>query len=97
MVIAELRYQGHYDGQHDKLVDCLRETFPDLQSGHQGDSWIWIGEGDDKISIDTFYSMTHQVKAKNRQNPLLAVVLHNLQSAFEVDILENPEKEPDED
>ena len=51
MVIAELSYQGDYGDHHDAIVDCLRAEFPDLQHGHQGDSWIWIGEGENKISI----------------------------------------------
>ena len=97
MVIAELRYEGHYDDQHRAIVACLVKEFPDLQNGHQGDSWIWIGEENNRISIDTFYSMTHQVKAADPDNPLLGQVLRQLQSVFEVEILDIPLPEPQED
>ena len=97
MVFAELRYEGHYDYQHDNIVNCLQEAFPDLQSGHQGDSWIWVGDEDNRVSIDTFYSMTHQVKAASPDNALLGLVLNRLQSSFELEIFENPQAEPHED
>ena len=97
MVVAELRYEGHYDDQHQAIVDCLLDVFPDMQNGHQGDSWIWIGEDHNRISIDTFYSMTHQVKAADPNNPLLEQVLVKLQSSFEVDVFNTPEAEPHED
>ena len=97
MVIAELRYEGHYSDFHDAIVECLIAEFPDLQHGHQGDSWIWIGEAPDKVEIDTFYSMMHQVKAADRQNPVLSRVLDRLQSCFTLEIFANPVKEPQED
>lgn len=97
MIFAELRYQGHYSDQHDSIVACLLPEFPDLQSGHQGDSWIWIGDESNRICIDTFYSMTHQIKAANPDNALLEPVLKRLQGVFEVDVFDSPQTEPDED
>lgn len=34
--------------------------FSSVESGLQGDSWIWILDGDEKVSIDSFTSMKHQ-------------------------------------
>lgn len=94
MVFAELRYPGHYSDQHDAIVECLINIFTELQHGHQGDSWIWIGEGEDKVSIDTFYSMTHQIRASTRDTPLLAPVLDQLQLSFDIEIYREPQPDP---
>lgn len=96
MVVAELCYEGHYSDQHDVIVACLLEQFPQCQSGHQGDSWIWIGDDANKICIDTFYSMRHQVKAVDQHNPVLKQVFACLQSAFEVEVFDKPLAEPHE-
>ena len=97
MVFAELSYQGHYSDYHDAIVNCLLSEFPGLQQGHQGDSWIRIGEEADKVTIDTFYSMKHQVKAADPENPLLRLVLDQLQTVFEVTLFDPPFAEPHED
>ena len=97
MIFAELSYPGHYSDQHDPIVECLLPAFPDLQHGHQGDSWIWIGDGEGKISIDTFYSMTHRVMASGPDNPILEPVLEQLSSRFELKRFEPPQPEPHED
>lgn len=95
MVFAELCYDGHYSDQHDAIVECLLPWFPGLQHGHQGDSWIWIGGGPDKISIDTFYAMFHQVKTADPGNPDLQQVLKILRGTFDMEIFDPPVAEPD--
>jgi hypothetical protein len=57
MIFAELNYEGDYGAVHDELLHYLRQTFNNVESGHQGDSWIWILDGEEKVAIDTFTSM----------------------------------------
>lgn len=54
MIFAELIYDGHYSDIHDDLTDYINSKFSDVQSGCQGDSWIWVFDGKEKVEIDTF-------------------------------------------
>jgi hypothetical protein len=63
MIFARIEYQGHYDDFHDRLLAYLGAHFSKVQAGHQGDSWIWVLDGEEKVAIDTFTSMKHQIKS----------------------------------
>jgi hypothetical protein len=63
MIFAELEYPGHYADIHHELLAFVRARFAEVESGLQGDSWIWITEGGEKVALDTFSSMKHQVKS----------------------------------
>lgn len=60
---AELQYKEHYDDIHAELVEFVKARFLNVKSGHQGDSWIWILRDGDKVQLDTFTSMHHQIKS----------------------------------
>lgn len=97
MIFAEMRYKQHYSDFHVELVDFIRSNFSDIQYGLQGDSWIWIFDEDEKVAIDTFSSMKHQVKCNSERSQLLKRVISNLSAKFELDVYEKPELEAHED
>lgn len=96
MIFAELQYEGHYDGLHAQLLAFLASHFEQLESGHQSDSYIWILDGGEKVAVDTFTSMKHQVKSaapgKHVQD-----VIRALQLRYPLDLYDPPLPEAHED
>lgn len=92
MIYAELEYEGSYDDVHDELVSLLKENFTAVESGHQGDSWIWVLDGVEKVAIDTFTSMKHRVKS-DVPGPHVQRVLDVLERRFRLRIKHPPEPE----
>ncbi len=103
MIFAELEYDMHYSDFHEELVDYMRSHFDKVESGLQGDSWIWVFETETKsgrehkVAIDTFSAMKHQVKSDNRQNELVEKVIHLLKQKYSVHTYDEPEFEGHED
>ena len=92
MVFAELRYPEHYSDVHDRLLAFMCQHFSKVEAGHQGDSYIWIQDGEEKVAIDTFSSMKHQVKSP-KPGPHVDKVIKALQLRFNVDVYSAPELE----
>jgi hypothetical protein len=92
MTFAELEYDSHYSDMHDVLLTLMKEHFTDIRSGLQGDSWIWIGDGEVRVTIESFTSMKHRVKS-DKPGPHVQRVLEVLQSRFRVRIWDPPEPE----
>ena len=97
MIFAELEYEPHYSELHAELVELLEANFTESQHGPQGDSWIWIFDGDEKVAIDTFSSMEHQVKSDSKEGRLARQVLAVLGEHYQVNEYAEPELEPHED
>jgi hypothetical protein len=72
VIFTELN-RDHFDDILQTLTDHLKN----FQSGRQGDDWIWVHLGEDKIEIDSFYSMELEVKGKYKH---LAVARQIIQS-----------------
>jgi hypothetical protein len=96
MIFAEMNYEGEYGDIHDELLSLLLGHFRDIESGHQGDSWIWIYDGAEKVAVDTFASMKHQVKSSKSGAHVRAVIDVLLQK-YKLYIYEIPEIEGHED
>lgn len=96
MIFAELMYSGRYEDFHDELLAFVRERFEEVESGIQGDSWIWITYRGERVALDTFTSMRHQVKSRK---PGLHVekVIAALKEKFAVNEYARPEPEVDDD
>jgi len=90
MVFAEMEYQKHYSDFHAELLAFVDRHFSRVQSGLQGDSWIWILDGKEKVAIDTFTSMKHQIKSPK-------AVVETLRHEFQVRVYQKPELEAHED
>lgn len=96
MIFAEIQYEKHYSDFHAELLTLIEEEFPNVESGLQGDSWIWVSEGSEKVAIDTFTSMQHQIKSSDKDSPLTKKVIAALASKYPVIINATPEYEPHE-
>ena len=42
MIFADLIYESEYEEFHSQLVIYLSKMFKKVESGLQGDSWVWI-------------------------------------------------------
>lgn len=96
MIFAELEYDQHYDYLHNPLLKLVKANFKKVESGQQGDSWIWVFDGDLKVAIDTFSSMKHQVKSENGNNPLVLKVVDVLKTKYRVIVFDKPKLEAHE-
>lgn len=89
MIFAELQYDQSYAEVHEPLVALLVRHFPDVRAGLQGDSWVWIVEAGQKVAVDTFTSMQHQVKSPG-PSFLVDEVLTVLARQYQLRILHPP-------
>ena len=96
MIFAQMQYQEHYDDVHDELLALLAAHFLDVEEGHQGDSYVWILDGEKKVAIDTFTSMKHQIKSP-KGGPHVQKVIDTLRLKYSVNVYEIPEFECHED
>jgi hypothetical protein len=96
MVFAEIQHLEHYSDFHGELRDFIGKHFSNVQSGIQSDSWIWILDGEEKVAIDTFTSMKHQVKSP-KPGPHVQKVIEALLLRFDLRVYEKPEFEGHED
>lgn len=96
MIFAEIDYEKKYPEMHDELVDFFKTGFPAIQHEHQGDSWIWIFENEEKVTIDTFSSMKHQIKASSAEYSLINKIIEYVRTKYAVVIYTTPELEAHE-
>jgi hypothetical protein len=92
MIFAELQYDSCYSEVHALLVALLAANFSNLQSGLQGDSWVWVTEGEHKVAIDSFTAMHHQVKSA-AHSALVDQVIEVLGRQYKLRIFNPPEFE----
>jgi hypothetical protein len=94
MIFADFHYSGPYTAAHDDLYAFLHSRFDRVEGGLQGESWIWIDE--DKVEVDTFSAMTHQVKS-SRPGSHVERVIGVVKEKYDVQVYPQPEIEPHED
>jgi hypothetical protein len=95
MIFAELQYGQSYSEVHESLVALLGHHFPNVRSGLQTDSWVWVLDNGHKVAVDTFTSMHHQVKSTGPSS-LVNQVLAVLESKYQLLLLDPPEFEAHE-
>jgi hypothetical protein len=93
MIFAEMEYDQHYDDMHEPLLQLLKSRFKRVESGHQGDSWIRILAGEEKVVIDTFSSMKHQIKSENINSTLVKIVIQAIQEKYMLIVFNEPKLE----
>jgi hypothetical protein len=74
----------------DEILQTLQSHFERVEYGRQGDDWIWIHLRDDKIEIDSFFSMNLEVKGKFRHLPIVRQMLADLQSDWILQVFDPP-------
>lgn len=91
MIFGEIVHEEHYEDVFPALLGVISATFAHVDSGVQGDAWIWIFENDEKVSLDTFSSMQFQLKAKQEGGILLGKVISVLERKYKLCIYTTPE------
>ena len=86
MIFATLNYDGNYDSQHRQLHRTLSMKFEDVQEGLQCDSWIRIRKNDEEVTVDSFTSMKHEVKARDKHSQLVNEVIDTLKASYDVTV-----------
>ena len=97
MIFAEMVYNQHYDDMHEPLLQLIKSRFKRVESGHQGDSYIWILEGEEKVVIDTFSSMKHQIKSESINSTLVKIVIQAIQEKYMLIVFNEPKLEGHEE
>ena len=86
VIFAELRRDNF-----DEIVRSVMEQFKDIQSGSQGDDWIWLHlSDDDKIEIDSFFSMQLEVKGKYKYLETVHKVTQLLNKNWIIQVFDPP-------
>ena len=85
VIFAELNRE-----RFDEILQTLTGHFNDIQYGRQGDDWIWIHLGDDKIEIDSFFSMQLEIKGKYRHYKIAKQVLQNIEKNWILQVFDPP-------
>lgn len=96
MIFAKLNYSELYEEKHDEVLSCLRKEFQEIEDGLQGDSYVWVFEENEKVAVDTFTAMQHEIKCANKTSPLVHRVITALKNEFDVIVYEEPEFEAHE-
>lgn len=96
MIFAEMEYQSKYREFHAELLAFISTHFSQVKSGLQGDSWVWIFDGEEKVAIDTFTSMKHQIKSPKAGQHVQSVI-EALLLKYKLKVYEEPEPEGHED
>ena len=80
--------ESYYDA-YDVLLAHIRQHFSDVQSGVQGDAWIWIFEDGEKVAVDSFYAMQMEIHA-DADSPLVQKVIDLVGEIYPVRRYEEP-------
>ena len=85
VIFAELN-RDHFD----EIVLALSEHFENIEHGSQGDDWIWIHLGEDRIEIDSFYSMNLEFKGRYEHLSLIRKLLQTMSDAWILQVFDPP-------
>lgn len=85
VIFAELN-RDHFD----EILQSLMGQFKNVQSGRQGDDWIWLQLGEDRIEIDSFYSMELEVKGKRKHYMAAMQAIQNMDKSWILQVFDPP-------
>ena len=74
----------------DEILQALTKYFENIQYGRQGDDWIWIHVGEDKVEIDSFFSMQLEVKGKYKYLETVRQVIQKMENDWIVQVFNPP-------
>lgn len=77
----------------EEILACLMQHYPGIQSGRQGDDWIWVQIDDDKVEIDSFTSMQLEVKAKRRQSAVVQKLVNLMEPRWVLQVFDPPKED----
>jgi hypothetical protein len=82
MIIGEILHEEPYDDVFYDLLKPIENNFQNVESGIQGDAYIWIFENGEKVSLDTFTSLRFQLKSQQSRGFLTEQVLSIIKTQF---------------
>jgi hypothetical protein len=85
VIFAELN-RDHFE----EILRVLIGQFDNIESGRQGDDWIWIHLGDDKIEIDSFYSMNLEVKGRYMHHAVAKQLIQRMEDDWIIQVFNPP-------
>lgn len=74
----------------DEILQTLKSHFENIEYGRQGDDYIWIHLGDDKLEIDSFYSLNLEVKGRYRHRQFVMQVLREMENEWIFRVFDPP-------
>lgn len=77
-------------GRFDEILQTLMGHFENIENGRQGDDWIWIHLGEDKIEIDSFYSMELEIKGKYKLLSVVNRIIQQLEDVWIIQVFDPP-------
>jgi hypothetical protein len=90
MIIGEIESSDSYHDFYCELLEFMKIHFRNVESGSQGDAYIWITSKGEKVSLDTFSSMRFQIKANSSSNSLVKLVVNTLKKQYTVQLYPEP-------
>ncbi|WP_126452479.1 hypothetical protein [Sulfuriflexus mobilis] len=96
MIYAEIENNDSYYDFYPELLAYIKKCFQDVESGLQGDAWIWIKCNNEKVALDTFTSMRFQIKTDIKNGALVKEVIDTLKKRYSVHVFDEPEPEAHE-
>ncbi len=96
MIFAEIHTDRSYYELYPELLSYITETYSNVESGVQGDAYIWIFLNDEKVALDTFSSMQFQVKAGRNGGVLVESVINYLKKKYSISAYNPPLFDPHE-
>lgn len=82
MTVAKLLYESTCEDVYGDLLELFSHHFSNVESGFQGDAWIYIKRGTEVVSIDTFSSMQFEIRVSHPDGGLIYEVLEILESKY---------------
>lgn len=80
--------QNYYDF-YNELLPYIKKHFSCVESGVQGDAYIWIMENGQKVAVDTFSAMQFEIKSESN-NALLQAVIDIIRQQYPVRLYDPP-------
>lgn len=78
-----------YEAFYAELLAYVQQEFDTIQSGLQGDAWIWIFQDDEKVELDTFQAMQFEIKSE-AESALLRSVISHIRQKYPVTLFDLP-------
>jgi len=80
----------------DELVSQIQSLGYQVQSGFQGEGWIWIECPNGRIEIDEFTSYNYEIKGPLQANEDIIKLVGKLHPQYKITLYDEPELEAHE-
>jgi len=74
----------------ESILQSLQKHFHNIQFCRQGDDYIWVDFSNERIEIDSFYSMNLEVKGKRKHYAFVRNILSKIEENYVIQIFDPP-------